>query len=141
MRDYRKLGRREEGVWVPRWLVTLVVGAVLVWVALRIFVPPSWIVQRLDSPDGSRSAELLRTRYLRESFVVQVKDGALWHTAFYSEPLTNDYRVDLGERLAWSPDSTRLYLRFGGRVVWGWDSTQDRGLRSDELQAGAGFFQ
>jgi hypothetical protein len=139
-RDYRQL-LKSEGVWVPRWVVRLVIGAIAIWAALRIFVPPSWVVQRLDSPDGKRSAQLLRTQYLRENFVVHVKEGLLWHTAFYSPPITNDYRVDLGERLAWSPDSARLYLRIGGRPVWGQDFLQGRDLHADELEAGAVFFQ
>jgi hypothetical protein len=139
-RDYRQL-LRGDGVWVPRWVVRLAIAAVVVWAALKILVPPSWVVQRLDSPDGKRSAQLLRIRYLRENFVVHVKDGLLWHTAFYSPPITNDDRVDLGERLAWSPDSTRVYLRIRGRPVWGEDFLQGRDLRPDELEAGAALFQ
>lgn len=137
-RDYRKL-LRSEGVVVPRWVVALALGAAVVAVALRILVPPSWIVQRLDAPDGRRSAQLLRTQYLHQSFVVHVKDGLLWHTAYYSEPITNDYRTDLGERLAWSEDSQRLYLRVQGRAAWGYDFAADRRLDRAELEAaGAG---
>lgn len=132
-RDYRQM-LRGDGVFVPRWLVTLLlVGAVLL-IALRIFVPPSWPLQRLDSPDGARSALLLRTRYLRENFVVRVKDGSLWRTVFYSEPLSDDFRRDLGERLSWSPDSTRLYFRMGGRTVWGYDFPQARDLTDQERE-------
>jgi hypothetical protein len=134
-RDYRNL-LRSEGVWVPRWVVTLVLGAVLVGVALRILVPPSWLVQRLDSPDGKRAAQLLRTQYLRQSLVVHVKEGALWHTAFYSPPITNDYRVDLGERLVWSEDSNRLFLLLGGRRIWGHDFSLGRNLSPQELETG-----
>lgn len=134
-RDYRKL-LRSEGVVVPRWVIVLLVGGGLVWVALRILVPPSWIVQRLDSPDGKRSAKLLRTQYVRQSLVVHVRDGMLWHTAFYSDSITNDYRQDLGERLVWSKDASTLCLRAGGRLIWGYDFARGKDLSPQELAAG-----
>lgn len=133
-RDYQKL-LRSSGVVVPRWVIAAVLGVTLLWIVARILVPPSWIVQRLDSPDGRRSAKLLRTQYLRESFVVQVREGSLWHTAYYSGPITNDYRVDLGERLAWSPDSKRVSLRVGGRPVWGYDFDRAADLGPAQLAA------
>jgi len=131
-RDYQKL-TRAAGIWVPRWLVYAVVVILFLLVGLRILIPPAWTVQRLDSPDGERSAKLLRTKYLSESFVVHVRDGMLWRTAYYSPPITNDYRVDLGERLSWSEDSGRIYLQIEGTRVWGYDFDGDRDLRPDEL--------
>ena len=124
---------RPEGVLVPRGVVVAVVACGLIWMSLRIFVAPSWIVQRLDSPDGGRSAQLRRARYLGEHFVIRVKEGRLWQTVFFGERITNDNRVDLGERLAWSEDSSRLYFRLQGRPVWGYDFARDRFLGSDEL--------
>lgn len=134
-RDYQKL-TRGEGVFVPRWLIVALAAAGVLVVALRILIPPSWLVQRLDSPDGRRSAQLLRTQYLRPSFVVRLREGGLWQTAFYSDPITNDFRTDLGERLAWSADSARVGLRVGGRCVWGYDFDARRGLTPAELDAG-----
>jgi hypothetical protein len=136
-RDYQKL-TRGEGMFVPRWIVAGLAALGVLFVALRILVPPSWIVQRLDSPDGRRSAQLLRTQYLRQSFVVRLRETGLWHTAFYSAPITNDFRSDLGERLAWSADSTRVFLRVGGQFVWGYDFAVGRGLSIEELAAGPG---
>ena len=54
-RDYQKLLRGER-VLVPRWVVIGVVAAGLLWVGLKIMVPPRWTVQRLDSPNGERAA-------------------------------------------------------------------------------------
>lgn len=123
-----------EGVWVPRWIVALAAVVVAMYVALRILVPPSWMIQRLDSPDGSRSARLLRTRYVsRENLVVQARDRWGLRTLFYSPSLTNDFRVDLGERLYWSEDSRRLFLRVEGRPVWGYDFEVRRALDAGEL--------
>lgn len=132
VRDYQKL-LRSEGVLVPRWVVLVAVSLVLLWVGLKILVPPRWIVQRLDSPDGQRSAMLMRSQYLKQNFEVHVKDGGLWHTAYYSDPVPSDNRLDLGERLAWSDDSSRLYFRLQGRFIWGYDFSQARALAPAEL--------
>jgi hypothetical protein len=124
-----------EGVWVPRWIVGLVGVVVVMYVALRILVPPSWMIQRLDSPDGSRTARLLRTRYVsRENLVVQARDRWGLRTLFYSPALTNDFRVDLGERLSWSEDSRRLFLKLEGRPAWGYDFDEHRALTPGEIR-------
>jgi len=115
-----------------------VVAGALLFVGSRIFFPPSWIIQRLDSPDGKRAAELFRTQYLQQNFAVHVRAGMLWHTAYCSPPLTNDDRVDLGERLLWSKDSNRLYFRMQGRTVWGHDFTESRDLSRAELMSSTG---
>lgn len=131
-RDYQKF-LRSDRVMIPRWLFLLVIWGGVLWIGLKIFVPPSWVIQQLDSPDGKRSARVLRTRYLHENFVVRVKDGSLWRTAYLSSTITNDFRVDLGERLLWSPDSDRVVFRLSGEPVWGYDFSLDRDLRRDEL--------
>jgi hypothetical protein len=152
-RDCQKFLRGER-VMVPRWLFLAVIwGGVLwiglkifvppswviqqldspLWIGMKIFVPPSWVIQQLDSPDGNRSARLLRSQYLRQNFVVRLKEGTLWHTAYYSNSITNDFRVDLGERMVWSPDSSRVFFRLDGKLVWGYDFTLARDLRRDEL--------
>ena len=109
-RNYKKF-MRGEGVFVPRWVVTLLIIGLLTWFGLKILIPPTWIIQRLDSPDGLHKARLLRSRYLRENFVVEVKDRLFWRTVFYSPPITNDYRVDLNERLVWTEDARSVNSR------------------------------
>ncbi|HOW96982.1 MAG TPA: hypothetical protein P5567_11805 [Kiritimatiellia bacterium] len=126
-----------EGVWVPRWIVALAGVVVVMYVALHILVPPAWMIQRLDSPDGRRTARLLRTRYAaKESLVVKARDRWGLRTLFYSPPLTNDFRVDLGERLYWSGDSRRLFLEMEGRPVWGYDFSERRALAPEEIAGG-----
>lgn len=132
MRDYRQL-MRGEGIWVPRWVLYSGVALLALWFAARIFVPPMWVVQQLDSPDGNRSARLLRSVYIRHHFVVKLKDGWIWRTAYYSPPLSDDLRVDLGERLQWSDDANRVWLRVDGEPVWGYDFIRGRSLRSADL--------
>jgi hypothetical protein len=124
---------RRQGLRVPRWLAAGLAGAALLWIALRILTPPAWVIQRLDSPDGSRTALLLRTQHTRQHFTVRVRDRGAWYTLMTSPPLTNDFRVDLGERVSWSTNSERLFFRCGGETIWGYDFAASRALRADEL--------
>ena len=138
-RDYGSFVRG-EGIWVPRWVLTVLVLLIVLWLAARIFVPPMWTVQRLDAPNSERSARLMRSVYLKHHFVVQLREGYFWQTAHYSQPISEDFRVDLGERLRWSEDSQRVWLIVEGRPVWGFDFQRQRNMRPDELETlmGAG---
>ena len=131
-RDYSRL-TRPAGMWVPRWAVLGVAALLLFLLGLRIWVPPSWVVQQLDAPDGRRSARLLRTRYVKDSFTIRVRETRFWRTVYYSDPLPDDLRVDLGERLFWTGDSSRLLFRMENRVVWGYDFQQHRPLTETEI--------
>lgn len=126
--------RDPRGVWVPRRILYLAGALALGYLALRILRDPEWTVQRLESPDGRRTAVLQRTTYVKDHFRIRVKDGRLWFTPYYSPPFTNDFRVDLGERLRWSEDSNQLYFRLRGREVWMYDFTrnQSRSLAADQ---------
>jgi type IV secretory pathway VirB3-like protein len=130
-RDYRQL-MRGEGVWIPRWVLTTLVLIVALWFAARIFLPPMWLVQQLDAPDGTRSARLYRSAYMKHHFVVKVRTGWFWQTAFYSQPLPDDLRLDLGERLRWSEDSRRVWLYMESAPVWGYDFERQQKLRLPE---------
>lgn len=131
----RDWGQRQagQGVLVPRWLVLAVPAVILVYVIMRVVVPPAIIVQQLDAPEGGRRARLLRTRYINEHFAVYGSEGHLWRTLFYGPPLTNDYRVDLGERLSWSPDGRYLYLKMKNQYVWGYDWEARKPISRAEL--------
>ncbi len=131
-RDYGRMVRG-GGIYVPRWLVVIILVLVAIWFAARIFVPPAWLVQQLDAPDGTRSARLYRSVYMQHHFVVKVRTGWFWQTAHYSQPLPHDLRIDLGERLRWSEDSLRVWLTVEGAPVWGFDFERQRNLRGDEL--------
>lgn len=137
-RDYQRLlhGPRSRGVTIPRWIAVLVPVLFVVLVGFRILVPPSFIVQRIDAPDGGRSARLERSRYADDHFIVYVRDqGWRWRTRYYSAALPEDFRIDLGERLAWSPDGSQLAFRMQGACIWGYDFEQDRPLTADERSA------
>ncbi len=125
---------RGEGVWVPRWLMLLILAALALWFASRIFMPPMWVVQQLDAPSSERSARLLRSVYIRHHFVVKLKEGWTWQTVYYSPPIPGDLRIDLGERLRWSEDSTRVWLYVEGLRVWGYDVERQQRLAPDEME-------
>ena len=117
-RDYAALTRSPGGVLVPRWMFAsgvVFIGALLAYLA---FAPPSWTIQRLESPDGSRTAVLSRVQFGRQHFAIKVKDGLVWRTVFVSPPITNGFREDLGERLSWSSNSATLFFRVQNRVAW-----------------------
>jgi len=126
-RTYANLAKR-EGIVVPRIVFYAVVTLGVLWFGSRIWVEPAWIVQQLDSPDGEKSARLKRSVYVRHHFVVEIKDGWTWQTAYYSPPLPDDLRMDLGERLRWSDDAKQVYLTFKGEPVWGYDFPAQRAL-------------
>ena len=118
---------RARGVWVPRWVLQVAGALALAFIAQRILHEPVWTVQRLESPDGRRTAVLQRTTYVKDHFRIRVKDGRLWFVPYYSAPFTNDFRVDQGERLRWSEDSEQLYFRLGGQEVWTYDFREGKG--------------
>ncbi|MBU0676827.1 MAG: hypothetical protein KJ626_01815 [Verrucomicrobia bacterium] len=124
---------RGDGVFVPRWVVVVLVTAAILWFGFKIYLPPSVRVQRLDSPDGEKTAELLRRQHTRDHFVVMVREGFLLQTMYYSPAITNDYTVDLQERLEWTQDSEKLLFRMQGRYLWGYDFTRGRNLTYVEM--------
>jgi hypothetical protein len=130
-REYGNL-MRGEGVFVPRWVLVSLAFLAMLWLAARIFMPPMWVVQRLDAPDGARSARLMRSVHTRHHFVVQLKDGLRWQTAYYSAPLDEDFRIDLGERLRWSEDGQRVYFTLQAEPVWAYDFERGRPMTAAE---------
>lgn len=132
-RDYRSM-IRPGGVWIPRWALYLGIALFALWFGARIFIPPTWLVQQLDAPDGTRSARLYRRVYLEHHFIVKIQEGWYWQTAYYSPPLPRDFRIDLNERLRWSADSRRLWLRVEDERVWGYDFERQRAMGTNELQ-------
>ena len=102
-------------------------------IGMKILKEPTWLVQRLDSPDGSKTAVLKRVQYLRHYYKVQAREGKLWHTVYATGSVTNTYQVDLRERIMWSEDSTKLYFTLQGKMVAGYDFDVGRTLNPQEL--------
>ena len=129
-RDYRAITGQNRGVYVPR-AVGYFVGFILLW--MKILKEPTWLVHRLDSPDGSKTAVLKRVQYLQHYYKVQAREGKLWHTVFATGSITNTYQVDLRERIMWSDDSEKLYFTLQGKMVAGYDFGEGRTLSPQEL--------
>jgi hypothetical protein len=117
-RDFAALSGGPAGILVPRWMLATGIFLFASLLAFVAFSPPSWTIQRLESPDGSRTAVLSRTQFSKPCFVIKVKDGIAWRTLLVSPPITNSFREDLGERLLWSSNSTTLFFRMQDRFVW-----------------------
>jgi len=103
---------------VPRrlvWALGLLALVVVVW---RIQQPPVVVVQRLDAPDGKKRAVLQRTKHVRDHFQIRVSGAGPSYIPYISPPFDHDFRVDLGERLRWSEDSSNVFLRINGKDVW-----------------------
>ncbi len=107
-----------RGIFVPRWVLVASLIFLASLFSYIAFAPPSWTIQRLESPDGARTAVLSRTQFGRQHFAIKVKDGLAWRTVFVSPPITNSFREDLGERLSWSSNSATLFFNVRGRTVW-----------------------
>ena len=120
-----------RGIWISRRVLYGLAALALAVLALRILRDPVWMVQRLESPDGRRTAVLQRTTYVKDHFRIRIKDGRLWFTPYYSPPFTNDFRVDLGERLRWSEDSNQLFFRLRGQEVWMYDFKRGQAVSLD----------
>lgn len=123
MRDYMAMTNppprgNARGVFIPRWLLLAGFFTFASLLAYLAFAPPVWTIQRLESPDGKRTAVLSRTRFTKPAFVIKVKEGSTWRTVHISQPLPDDFRTDLGERMFWSTNSAALFFRLNDRVVW-----------------------
>lgn len=97
-----------------------------VFVAFRIFTPPTKVVQVISAPDGRREARLMLVYYSSEpGYKIAVRKGWGWHTLLYIP----EYQTGKGEpqeaALHWSSDSTELIFEINDEQVWGWNfSTQ-----------------
>ena len=118
MRDYAALTRSPENRRIPRWLLKATILLLASILLYNAFAPPTWTIQRLESPDGTRTAVLSRTQYTRPHLAIKVKDHLTWHTLYLSPPLTNSPREDLHERLTWTNNSRTLILLINQQPAW-----------------------
>lgn len=122
MRDYASMlaapPHGVRGVFVPRRLLLAALFAAASFAGYMAFAPSKWTIQRLEAPDGSRTAVLSRTQLGRPHFVIKVREGLVWRTLYLSPPITNGFREDLGERLSWTTNPVTLHFRLQGREVW-----------------------
>jgi hypothetical protein len=122
-----------RGFFVPRWLVALGGGALMLWFGWSMMSEPAWVVQRLESPTGGRTAFLKRVIYVSHYYQIDLRQGISTRRIFRSPALEVDYKRDARERLLWSEDGRHLYFTLQGRVVWGWSVEQTSELTPEAL--------
>jgi hypothetical protein len=66
------------------------------------------VSKRLESPDHTKTALLIRRKALDLNFLVRVKGGGNTSTLYFSPDYNNDPTVDWNERIQWSNDSSLL---------------------------------
>ena len=133
-RDYSSALRQAKGIWIPRWIVIAVAVLFFGMLALRILRPPQWVIQRLDSPDGSLSAELWTVKYLDYAYRVKVKHGAVWHTVFNGPEFKADFKVNYRPTLYWDAQSEYLVFTIEGQPVMVYSAELQRQLSGNQAQ-------
>jgi hypothetical protein len=91
----------------------------VLFVALRIFTPPTEEIQRVTAPDGSREARLLLVYYYSDpGYKVAVRSGLLWHTRLYLPEYQGGSAGKRDATLRWSADSQQLFFEINGETIW-----------------------
>jgi hypothetical protein len=134
-RDYQAVLRSGKGVWVPQWIIIALAILFFGTLALRILKPPQWNLQRLDSPDGSMSAELWQTKYLHYAYRVKVKHGAIWRTIYNSSEFEPDFSVNYRPTLYWDSASEFLLFTVEGNPVILYDAQKQQTLNPSQAKS------
>ncbi len=94
----------------------------LAYIAYKILTPPSDELARIDSPDGTRSARLVRYFYYnnRPSYKVFSRETgkAFWLSQYHLPAYTNVPPEAAAPGIAWSSDSSRLDFLMNGTSIW-----------------------
>lgn len=106
----------------------------MLWFGWGMMREPAWVVQRLESPTGGRTAFLKRVMYVSQYYQIELKQGIGSQRIFRSPPLEIDYKRDARERLLWSEDGKQLYFTLQGRMVWGWSVAEKSELAAEVLR-------
>ncbi|MHC4455880.1 MAG: hypothetical protein ACYS0I_02130 [Planctomycetota bacterium] len=68
------------------------------------------IAKRIESPDGSKTALLIRRQAFDLNFWVKIKEKGITKTIHFSRDFIPDSRADWNEKIVWSNDSSLLVL-------------------------------
>jgi hypothetical protein len=94
----------------------------VIYIAYKILTPPSEELARIDSPDGTHSARLIRYFYYdnQPSYKVYWReaDKPIWINAYHLPAYTNIPPEDAVPEIAWSSDSSRLDFLMNGTSIW-----------------------
>ena len=91
----------------------------VLFIAFRIFTPPTELVQQITAPDGSREARLVHVYYYSDpGYKIATRTHRLWHTLLYLPEYTGDNAEKREAVLRWSQDSKELFFEINGKPVW-----------------------
>ena len=66
------------------------------------------VSRRLEAPDHTKTALLIKRKAFDLNFVVKVEDGLRTSTLYFSPDYNTDPTIDWNERIQWSHDSSLL---------------------------------
>jgi len=91
----------------------------VLFIAFRIFTPPTKLVQQITAPDGSREARLMHVYYYSDpGYKIAIRTQRLWHTLLYLPEYTGDTSKERNAVIRWSEDSKKLFFKINGKLVW-----------------------
>jgi len=68
------------------------------------------VAKRIRSPDGTKTALLIRRNAWHLSFAVKIKEGFKTRTLYWKRSFDPDLKADWNEKIIWSDDSTFIVL-------------------------------
>lgn len=100
------------------WAFTLFV----IFVACKILTPPSEELIRVVSPDGSKTARLIRYFYYENQPSYKIDNRAsgkaVWLNLYHLPAYTNVALASAQASIKWSDDSQRLDFLMNGTSIW-----------------------
>jgi hypothetical protein len=108
-----------NGMSTGRAIGFLALMGFALFVAFRIFTPPTEEIQRITAPDGSREARLMLVYYYSEpGYKVAARTRSLWHTLVYLPEYKDESTAERNASIRWSEDSRQLFFEMNGKVIW-----------------------
>ena len=90
------------------------------------------VAKRIESPDRSKTALLIRRSAFDLNFYIEIKDGFFSKDLHKSKDFLPDSRVDWNEELIWSYDSSFLVISVDNKFdeeekyIWAYDFNENK---------------
>ena len=113
---------KQKSLFDPKKAGQIALTLFVLFIAYKILTPPSDELARIDSPDGTRSARLVRYFYYdnQPSYKVYHREAgkAVWLSVYQLPAYTNVPPEAAAPAIEWSPDSSRLDVLMNGTSIW-----------------------
>ncbi len=113
---------KKQSLFDLKQLGTLAFAAFVVYVAFKILTPPSEDLERITSPDGTKTARLRQYFYYNNqpSYKVYYRqtEKTAWLGLYHLPAYTNLPPESAEPSLEWSDDSRRLDFMMNGTSIW-----------------------